>query len=553
MHSLLTKKLSVLVFCMFSFVVLSSFSSSVSLVDSKICKGVSSDGDIDAPDFMFTAKISCIDESASFTTDDPYVFFIANLDVNKDDNLTLEIVDPDNKVSRISSDEKLRDDASNVYMFNKFNTSGKPLGVYTAKFFNDDSLLVSKQFSLSAPDLSCEANGFFCCPSGNKCLDPASDYTCDSGSCCKSASSCVPVVSGELTARTVTDCVAEGLTGCDQIIGSVSDYSIHGPLDPPQKIELFFRDIDVDCFNKTNVEVAVYDESKGVWKKYSSSITRLLDSYKITAEINQLGYVAIVKSSKCVPLDCFQPGFLTYPFEGSVLSGSPIELGVCQITKFCDPSADGVCNVKCTQGLDPDCGDCTSSSNDCCDPEKDSVCDSDCALVTDPDCADESYFGGLCYPISPQKRGFSACDPHCTGVDPSCSQVCNPVSDGICNPNCPKLSNGIGYLDVDCCVQNGVSITNLGGDCCNAAADGIWDTDCLPGLDPDSNKPFTCVPDGVKMPYEYCDGDDFGGYTNCASYLGADYQGSLYCDDKCNLAGCAKTFGGLIYGSVNPP
>lgn len=553
MHSLL-KKISFPMFCIFSLIVFSSFSSSVSLIDSKICKDVSSDGDIDDPDFMFTAKISCVEESSSFTTDNHYVFFVANLDVKKDDNLTLEIVDPDNKVFRTGSDEKILSDASDVYMFNRFDISGKPLGVYTAKFFNDDSLLVSKQFSLSAPDFSCEANGFFCCPQGSKCLDPASDYTCDSGSCCISPLSCTPIVSGELTSRTVTDCVAEGLTECDQVVGVVSDYSIHGPLVPPQNIELFFRDIDVDCFNKTNVEIAVYDNSsKGVWKKYPSSVTRLLDSYKITSEINQLGYVAIVKSSKCVPLDCFQPGFLTSPFEGFVFAGSPIELAVCQITKFCDPSADGVCNARCTQGLDPDCAECSSSSNDCCAPEKDSVCDSDCALVTDPDCADDSYFGGLCYPSSPQKRGFSTCDPHCTGSDTSCSQVCNPVQDGVCSPNCPRLSNGVGYLDVDCCVQNGVSITNLGGDCCNAADDGIWDTDCLPGLDPDSNKPFTCVPDGVKMSYELCEGNNLGGYTDCASYFGGEYEGKLACGDKCNFVGCYKIDYNSVYGAANPP
>ncbi len=493
------KKKFIFGMCTFFLLVLFSFTaSSVSVGNSWICKGVELVGSYDLGNIPLDAVIDCIDESYKFTTEDEAAFLLVNLlGVVQNDIVSFEVYYPNGSLEA-NQTATSGADLSSVYVYLIVPIAGEsmPLGTYTARVVYKGNVLDSKTFTISEPDYTCENNGYFCCPANKVCMSkPDPKYVCTSGACCTSAASCVPVVSGELTVRVVTDCVAEGLEECYNVIGSVYDYSAHGALQNLAIMELFFRDIDVDCFNKGDVVIAVYGatnftNSTSRWRTYASTITKLAGNYySITAQIDYLGYIAIIKSPKCVPTDCFIPGFNTVPFDGMVLVGNPIKLGVCGIAKFCDASADGICDRRCTQDLDPDCTmTCTSATNDCCNPEKDGICDLDCVLGMDPECAYESYLGGLCYPSSSQKRGFASCDIHCTGADPSCtSPSCDPAADEVCNPNCPKLSNGVGYLDVDCCALNGVSVTNGPGDCCNTDKDGVCDPDCIPGLDRDCN------------------------------------------------------------------
>lgn len=548
------KKILGLGICIVSLFILMSLSAdSFSAINSWVCKEVSAEGDFDDENFLQTVVIHCDIESYQFTTEDTTVYFVANFNIDDGDNLTFQIDGPAGVVYR-EEEGVILVSMSNVYSFYSMDIAGKSPGTYYARLFNHDAVVIEKQFRISVPDYTCENNGFVCCTSDKMCVNPTDPkYVCSSGVCCKPLS-CVTPVSGELTVTIIPDCVAEGLEECNRVIGNVYDYSVHGPLENPQTIELFFRDIDVDCFNKFNIVIAVYDElnlSQGVsyWKTYESTITQLAGSYySISAQIDYVGYVAVIKDKKCVPTDCFIPGFNTVPFDGIVLAGDTIRLGVCQITKGCDAAADGVCDRNCTQNLDPDCGTlmCTSQINDCCNPEYDGICDLDCSLGVDPDCADENYLDGLCYPSSSEKRGFSSCDIHCTGADPACSSPgCNPVSNGICDPNCPKLSNRVGYLDVDCCNEHSIPITSEGGNCCAGGADGICDPDCLPGLDLDCNKAITCNPNSVKEAFEECDGTDFGNYAGCASYLGSGCTGDLICTSSCKIdtSGCQCTSG----------
>jgi hypothetical protein len=537
--------------------ILSFTVNSTSVDDSWVCKGINVEGGIvDIKDITFNTVMSCADESYSFTTDDSGAFLLVHLlNLVKGDNLTLYIFNPDGSVYDTVEEIVLENLSTGTYMSYVIPIHGQSvmLGTYNAKLLSSGVVIASKSFTVSEPDYDCSNNGFFCCPSDRMCLSKAdSKYTCTSGTCCNSALSCVEQVEGDLTVKIVTDCVAEGLDECEKVIGNVYDYSIHGGMESKPTIEFFYRDIDVDCYNKNNVVIAVYDESNttngtSAWRIFESTITKVAENYySITATIDYIGYMAVIKSPKCVPTDCFIPGFSTVPFNGQVMVTNSIKLGVCQIARLCDASADGICDNKCTQGLDPDCGsmECTSQMNDCCNPEKDSICDLDCAPGMDPDCADESYLDGLCYPSSSQKRGFSECDVHCTGADSACSSSgCNPAADGTCNPNCPKLSNGVGYLDVDCCTLKGVSITNAAGDCCNTSEDGVCDPDCIAGLDSDCNKKITCNPNGNKESFEACDGSDFGTYSGCASYLGTGYTGNLTCTSACKIdtSGCTYT------------
>ena len=71
------------------------------------------------------------------------------------------------------------------------------------------------------------------------------------------------------------------------------------------------------------------------------------------------------------------------------------------------------------------------------------------------------------------------------------------TSDGTCDPDCPKLSNGVGYLDVDCCRENNIPITSEEGDCCNTACDCVCDPDCIAGLDPDCYYDCSTCGDGI--------------------------------------------------------
>ncbi|MEM4245108.1 MAG: hypothetical protein QXR60_02810 [Candidatus Nanoarchaeia archaeon] len=537
-------------------VMFSLIAGSFNLINAWVCKEISASGalDFDNPAFIQQVIINCDVETDKFTTEDEYVFFVANFDMNDTDKFGLEITGPNNFKETESDVSEVN--VTNIYGFHAMPIAGKAVGTYTAKLFANGETVYTKQFTISQPDYTCEHNNYVCCPSGKICLKRAdSKYICTSGTCCDPLM-CLQPVSGELTLTLVPDCTAEGLDDCHMVIGNVYNYNIHGPLETPATIELFFRDVDVDCFNKKNVAIGVYDElniSNGTsaWITYDSTVTKLTGNYySITAKIDYVGYIAVVKSPKCVPLDCFIPGFSTQPFNGNVQVGNPIRLGVCQITKFCEAIADGLCDKRCTQGLDPDCGEleCTSNINDCCNPERDKKCDLDCAIWMDPDCADEEYLGGLCYPSAPELRGFTSCDIHCTGADPMCGEPgCHPGADGECDPNCPMLSNRKGYLDVDCCAVHGVSVTNNGGDCCNRESDDVCDPDCLPGLDHDCNKKITCNPNGVKESFELCDGNDLGGQT-CASYLGTCYLGNLTCTSNCKFDTSACVYDSACYG-----
>ncbi len=481
-----------------TFVLASAAASSASVGNAQVCRLINIFGVTDPAEANMSNVMDCVDESYNFTTEDIAAFMVLNLlDVTEGDEVSLEVYRPDSTLLDTLT-TPVPDNLSSVYFPFKVGIAGTNpmLGVYSVvlKYKGTPDFSLSKTFSISQPDSTCEGNGYFCCPSSMICLDKAdAKYTCTSSSCCSSQASCVQQVSDELTVKTVTDCVAQGLQDCGKVIGNVYDYIPHGALSSAATLGFSFRDIDVDCYNKQDVAIASYDGSKNVWKVYESNITKLGGGYyNVNAQIDYVGYMAVVKSPKCVPTDCFIPGFHTVPFDSLVNVGNSIKLGVCQVTKSCDASPDNVCDRKCTQGLDPDCAGipCTSFMNDCCNPEKDNICDLDCASRVDPDCADESYLGGLCYPSNAQKRGFADCDVHCTGADPLCTQgeYCNPAANSVCDPKCPKLSNGIGYLDVDCCSANNIPVSNSEGDCCDANRDDVCDPDCIPGLDPDCSR-----------------------------------------------------------------
>ncbi len=278
------------------------------------------------------------------------------------------------------------------------------------------------------------------------------------------------------------------------------NYSIHGGIAPEQQAVIYFRMEDVDCYNKNDTAIAYYDEGNNKWAEKKTVIEKISEEgvYSAKAYINKLGYIALVRTDSCVPLQCTYGGYRTSPVGGYVNEGEPISLEFCGMVSGCEAIKNNVCDKNCPEGIDPDCSTCTAEKDDCCLVSYDYKCDKDCAPYVDPDCCRKS--DGQCCPGGEAYSDSADCDKNCDTSDLACTgctlqagDCCDATSDGTCDPDCPKLSNGVGYLDVDCCAANGVSVTSAAGDCCYAGGDGACDCDCIIGVDPDClNSPGCC-------------------------------------------------------------
>lgn len=126
----------------------------------------------------------------------------------------------------------------------------------------------------------------------------------------------------------------------------------------------------------------------------------------------------------------------------------------------CNTSLDGVCDVECLTGEDPDCGECTSAEGDCCYPISDDICDKDCLEFRDPDCMDMD-----CHLI-----GECGIGENCTDNSECITRYCD---NGICAAS--SCTDGI---------QNGRETSiDCGGECspCSKGSACEKDSDCETG------------------------------------------------------------------------
>jgi hypothetical protein len=491
----------------------------------------------------------CDDPKTDFDTEDMAAIFSVNLsNVAAGDTVRLNVLYPNNNPffsKRLTISQPGQTTLLYVYKIDPVNL---PSGTYTINLTDKDGIsILEKTFTITPYNYECEVNGYACCPPGMVCLQPALDasYSCASGTCC--VGGCVAPVTTGLTLSMLPNCGLAGLQECDKII-ALYDYKLHGLAGTKFVFETVYRDINVHCFNKTNVILGVHDDNltginQSYWKTYPSNITKLHgDYYRISAEIDYYGYIAVLKDSHCVSTDCLIPGFTTVPFDGKVMVSNPISMAVCQITRRCDATPNNICNHYCTQGLDPDCGICTSNVNDCCNPENDGVCDTDCDQFVDPDCGYAFTNRTVCYP--------------------SKDNCCNPAADKHCDINCPA------GLDPDCNIRWRDENYNLRSPRCNKNNIREWGEEC-DGTDLGgktcSDFGFTsgtllckknrcrlswlqcayCNNNGVRDGKEECDGSDFGGdSTDCSVHMGYGYTGTVTCTNTCKVdtSGCSYTY-----------
>ena len=142
------------------------------------------------------------------------------------------------------------------------------------------------------------------------------------------------------------------------------------------------------CNDKTDINLAKYDYDKKEWINLQSQIIINGTEKFITTQLDELGTFAIIKTNECA-LESSCNGISLIPQNGNVKIGEDINFNLCGIIPGCNPTEDGVCSNKCTQGVDPDCGECTANSGDCCLLSDDNLCDSDCGEF-DSDCAQKN-------------------------------------------------------------------------------------------------------------------------------------------------------------------
>lgn len=467
------------------------------LIDSiQFCRGIEFSDSED-----FTKPIHCIEPVSEFTTTDTAAYIIIKMSLlAKDDEAAYTVSDP----SGVIIDEESRiipQDMGVWYDYREIMIADQGLqpGTYSFKVYANGDEIGSSSFVI-VEDVSgmCEPQGFYCCPSPKICIS-AQDGICSSGACCKDETKCVTYspYGDYFSRREITNCEEEtdigggNLKGCQRVV-KLYEYNIHGMISPSQTGVIYYRGVDVDCSDKTDVTIAYYEEETKTWIEKVTHVEKAAtgDSYKATALLDYLGYVALIRTDECVPMLCTYGGYRTKPIGGYVNFGETITFELCGITSGCEATKNGVCNQKCIDGIDLDCKECTSAKGDCCLISYDGVCDLDCGPDVDPDCCIKP--NKLCCPGSIEISGYSGCDKncdtsdgYCSGCTPAGGDCCKADSDGVCDPDCPKLSNGVGYLDIDCCISNGISATNNQGDCCNAEQDGVCDCDCIAGLDVD--------------------------------------------------------------------
>lgn len=487
----------------------------------------------------YSKPIGCIEPATEFTTTDTAVYIITKLSsLVQDDEVDYKVSNPSGEV--IDEDSLIvLQNISIWYDYREIRIADQNLqpGEYTVKInINSNGVaseVVSDKFIIEE-DVSdmCEPQGLYCCPSTKVCLS-AQEGICDSGACCESEAKCVAYSSSYFIRREVTNCDTETmpdgskLQDCKKILRLYA-YNLHGRIEPPQTGVIYFRGIDVDCTDKKDVAIAYYDEGTGTWVEKVTKVekTDASGSYKATALLDHLGYIALVRTSQCVPMFCTYGGYRTKPVGGYVNFGEAITFKLCGMINGCDATKDGTCNKKCSDSVDLDCTtECTSQKGDCCLISYDGVCDLDCGPDMDPDCCVKP--NDLCCPGDKDSSGYSGCDKNCDTSDTKCSacsssegDCCNPASGDGCDPDCPKLGNGVGYLDPDCCIGQGIPITSKYGDCCSDARDDACDFDCIAGLDLD------CIFTGGYCGDRKCSGDE--NPSNCPTDC---YCGDTICSD----------------------
>lgn len=343
------------------------------------------------------------------------------------------------------------------------------------------------------------------CPRGNR----ITEGTCDLGTCCDAEENCQEPIKGKIS-RTEVNCADAGLANCERIAGSLYNYSIHGPLDKSAVIELTVRDIEISCFDKTDIAIGYYDEANERWIELASYVTEVADGiYEVSALIDYLGYVGVIKTRDCVEISCTAGGYQFEPTSGWVGIDETLKFKICGLVPGCDATEDGTCDENCPEGMDHDCTQtsCANTNDNCCLISKDDICDPDCDLVADPDCCNKSKEG--CCPGDLQRSGSQSCDKNCGLADTACTALengctkeaddcCHPANDGTCDLDCAPIKPHGGNPDPDCGEKNSTI-----GDSCNPVADGKCDLDCVFGVDAD------CI--GGYIPYcgnGLCDGGE---------------------------------------------
>lgn len=539
MHSLLKmKKLNLILTALLALMIGIGIGSTATLDSYQFCKNVTVADENDWTDP--TKPKTCSEPASEFLTTDEAVFIVLKLSsLNASDEIAGTILDPSGTAIYDES-QTITQDFDVMYIFRsiKIAEENRQPGTYTLKVYINGEEAASGTFTITE-DLSalCEEQGFYCCPSSKICLS-AQEKDCLSGSCCTSEDQCVTYSPQYFSRKEITNCEEEGLNNCGKVV-KLYEYSIHGKLAPPQAVVIYYRGIDIDCGDKTDVAMAYYNDETGTWASKSTSIeeTAVEGAYKATVLMDYLGYVALIRTDECVPMLCTYGGYRTKPTSSYVDYGEDITFELCGLVSGCEAIKDGKCDKECLSGIDPDCGECTVAQGDCCLLSYDGKCDLDCAPSVDPDCCDKSK--ELCCSGNAEKSGSEGCDKNCgasdeacTGCTPNAGDCCNAAQDGACDSDCPKSVTGPGYIDPDCCAANGISSTNSGGDCCNTACDGVCDPDCVAGLDPDCSYKCRC---GTQGGCTY--NPETGGYE-CSSCdpeedcLNCQYDcGACYCGD----------------------
>jgi len=197
--------------------------------------------------------------------------------------------------------------------------------------------------------------------------------------------------------ETLVTCDPHIFDECDKIVGNILNYSVHSDIDSSIDLNLYYSKKDIKCGGPLAVNLAYYDESRREWVILDSSINEVrpnTGNYMITAKTDYLGYLAIIRMDNCakalfLSTKCSLTGGKAYelnPFSGVVGSDETISFTFCGFIPKCYAINDGYCDVNCPEGLDSECGKCTSGAQDCCLPSKDGICDYDCYERIDIDC-----------------------------------------------------------------------------------------------------------------------------------------------------------------------
>lgn len=479
----------------------------------------------------FSKPVKCVEPTREFLNTDEAVYVVAKLSLLEENDVVSYLVINPSGTNIIDDSVTVPINLSRRYDYREIKISSQslPIGDYAVKISINGVEKASDSFKIIEDvPTQCETEGYYCCPSSKVCLS-AIDGTCGTGeTCCEDESSCKTYSPNYFSRTEITNCEEEEIQDCGRVV-KLYKYNINAKIDPPQTGVMYYRGIDIDCGDKTDVAIAYYDEETGTWMEKVTNIeeTEVEGSYKATALLDYLGYIALIRTDECVPTICTYGGYRTTPISASVNLGENITFELCGMIHGCEAMKDGICNKKCTEGIDLDCKECTNQQGDCCLISYDDKCDLDCGDNVDPDCCEKSK--GLCCSGSPELSGSQGCDKNCgtsdtacTGCTPNAGDCCKGDKDGTCDTDCPKLSNGVGYVDVDCCAPNNVAITSAKGDCCKAACDGVCDADCIIGLDPDCSGKGCCG-DGTCDSKEDCSG--------CEADCGACSSGGDYGDD----------------------